>query len=1301
MVGPRLAAQTIIDSFQVNQATLSGAGGSAQTGSSGSMVGGERDLRVSVVSGSISAGASLGVLKVSAGVGANGSVEAVWDGVDNDPSNINTLGLGGLNLTSGGADAFLIGLNSLSGSPSLTLSVYAGANLSTVTLSGLTVSTLPQVLRIPYNTFSGSANFSGAGAIGLQVAGTGSFGADIDFVRTGSSTASLPDVTLTDLVLVDNDGDGKPSAGDTLRYVIRVSNNTGSPLNNVSVSVPTPAHTTTGTVSVSPLARSESPSGNSAPGDSWHTALGTALNVPAGTGLLANDFLGSPTATIASFGGGSFGGSVTDHAAGGSATASGVGTLTVNANGSLIFTPVATFTGLLTFQYRLANSGGTSDATSSLAVGIRPAGASDSYSVTGNTMIDSSLVPQNVLSNDTGDRIAVTGNTAPANGTVVFNNATGHFTYVPNAGYTGADSFTYTLANGFGPVTATVNLTVANKLWYIDNSAVSAGDGRSSSPFNSLSQFNTANTGASGKPGASDLVFLRQGGGTYQNDVNSGAAITLVNGQQLVGDGWSGTFSAAFGFSLVAGSATAAGTAVPTFTGTDPVIANAGTSGDGIALASGNTIRGVTTGNTPNGSGFSGTTVGTFIIEDCSKNGTGGAIKISTSGTAGTVTFANFNTLTSSSAPADAVSLTSVGGTLTATGGSITAPVGVAVKVMGGAGSFSYGGSLTKNTSGRVVDIESKTGGTVALSGAISQSAATGTGIFLSSNTGATVNFSGTIALSTSANAAFTATGGGTVSSSDSSSTITTTTGVGVNIANTTIGAGGITFLCVNVTGAANGIVLNNTGSGAFTVTGGGASDSSDTTQGRTTAKLGGGTLTLGAGGTITNTTGAAVSLTSATNVTLRNMVLTTKTASVNDGRNGISVTNTSNLSLDNLSITGIPDNCGIKGTNVAGLSLQHCTIGNNATASGTQNLVWNVRFANLTGTATVNNCRFDTSRENVWGILESGSATLALNVTNSLFQNALVAGISKDGLSISSTGSANVSATLSGCTFLHIYGNGFQYSGDSSSGGGLMNIVNSTFDDDGTSINISHQGTGKDLQLSIKNNNIRHTGTAPGVPRNNLDAIYVQLGSLGDANTVLEGYITGNLIGSADLVSSGSFTSSGIHIEGQGTGTVTMVVSGNTVRQTTSQDSMFLSGYRSGTATGAPTMNLTVTGNTFIDDGTGNGVAGLQVQQGTAGGNGDSPTLVLNLTGNANFTGDSGYSGLYYAMSAASGDSPTLKLVGYSGAQNDDTAVRTFLSSTSVATVNTPGAIFARSNLGGANVSSTLTCPTPSFTPP
>jgi hypothetical protein len=91
--------------------------------------------------------------------------------------------------------------------------------------------------------------------------------------------------------------------------------------------------------------------------------------------LLDNDTLGSPVSTLATFGGGNLGGDVTTNTAGDSVSLAG-GTLTVNADGSFSLTN-PTAAGSYSFDYQLSNSGGTSDGTVSIRVGIPPVAMED------------------------------------------------------------------------------------------------------------------------------------------------------------------------------------------------------------------------------------------------------------------------------------------------------------------------------------------------------------------------------------------------------------------------------------------------------------------------------------------------------------------------------------------------------------------------------------------------------------------------------------------------------------------------------------------------------------------------------------------------------------------------------------------------------------------------------------------------------------------------------------------------------------------------------------------------------------
>jgi hypothetical protein len=157
-----------------------------------------------------------------------------------------------------------------------------------------------------------------------------------------------------------------------------------------------------------------------------------------------------------------------------------------------------------------------------------------------------------------------------------------------------------------------------------------------------------------------------------------------------------------------------------------------------------------------------------------------------------------------------------------------------------------------------------------------------GAGVALTgTNTNTTFMFAGGIAISSGANAGFSAIGatssatsGGTVNITGSANTITSATGTALNVANTIIGGNGLTFRSISASGAPSGIVLNNTGaSGGLTVTGGG------------NTAVGGDN----SGGTIQNTSGQGVSLTSTRNVSLTNLNIQN---TVGHGVGGTAVTN-------------------------------------------------------------------------------------------------------------------------------------------------------------------------------------------------------------------------------------------------------------------------------------------------------------------------------------------------------------------------------------------------------------------------
>ena len=144
-----------------------------------------------------------------------------------------------------------------------------------------------------------------------------------------------------------------------------------------------------------------------------------------------------------------------------SATATN-GTVRINPDGTLTYTPNDGFEGEDTITYTIDDgNGGTDTGIVTVSVGdgnLPPDAVNDTASTTPATAV---VIP--VLANDIDpedDPLTVTAATA-ANGTVTIN-ADGTITYTPNAGFTGQDTITYTITDGIsGTDTATVLVTVS------------------------------------------------------------------------------------------------------------------------------------------------------------------------------------------------------------------------------------------------------------------------------------------------------------------------------------------------------------------------------------------------------------------------------------------------------------------------------------------------------------------------------------------------------------------------------------------------------------------------------------------------------------------------------------------------------------------------------------------------------------------------------------------------------------------------------------------------------------------------
>lgn len=183
--------------------------------------------------------------------------------------------------------------------------------------------------------------------------------------------------------------------------------------------------------------------------DSYTVNEDQTLTVPVATGVLANDVdVDGDTLTAAVV------------------TGPAHGTLTLNANGSFTYTPVANYFGQDTFTYSvsdgLATSAPITVTLTVTTVNDNPTVGNDSYTIAEDGTL-TVPVATGVLANDSdidSTTLTVAVVTAPTHGTLTLN-SDGSFVYKPAANYFGADTFAYRTSDGNGGFTnGVVSLTV-------------------------------------------------------------------------------------------------------------------------------------------------------------------------------------------------------------------------------------------------------------------------------------------------------------------------------------------------------------------------------------------------------------------------------------------------------------------------------------------------------------------------------------------------------------------------------------------------------------------------------------------------------------------------------------------------------------------------------------------------------------------------------------------------------------------------------------------------------------------------
>jgi uncharacterized repeat protein (TIGR01451 family) len=473
--------------------------------------------------------------------------------------------------------------------------------------------------------------------------------------------------------------------------------------------------------------------------------------------------------------------------------------------------------------------------------------------------------------------------------------------------------------------------------------------------------------------------------------------------------------------------------------------------------------------------------------------------------------------------------------------------------------------------------------------------------------------------------------------------TIDTTTGTPLSVSNVNIGEGGLTFRRISSNGAANGIVLDTTGTaGGLTVTGnssglcggqvGGSPLSITTTP--NTADCSGGRIQNTTGGDGT-TSGIGIRLNNTTSVSLTRMQLDNHANFAIRGTSVTGFTLTNSLINGTNGSTTSPDEGSISFTNLLGAS----SITNSTVRGGFED---NIQVKNNTGTMTLT-ISGSTIRDNSTangndgvfaqadGASNANKATMTLKVLNSVLQR-------NRGDHVNTTqndfGVMNAVVTGNTMTFNGTIGQPFD---PATTAGGSVTVT--------TGANFTGTST-----FNISNNNITGAKTSP-INVNNAS-------NSSAASGVLSGTISGNTIGLAGAVGSGSGDGDGIDVIANGNANITVNITNNSVRQ------WKLLGLNMVARDGAATIFASVSSNSIGEpSNTTESLQSIVFNAGPAGT--ETGTSCVNIGGTGALA--NGFPGPFTAgitpLRVRQRAINTVRLPGYAGGAFDTAGVNTFLS--------------------------------------
>jgi uncharacterized repeat protein (TIGR01451 family) len=962
------------------------------------------------------------------------------------------------------------------------------------------------------------ADLSDVGAIRLTLLGTDQ-SVSLEAFET---LATAVTATKTDALAVDLDVPDQVDPGDTLEYTIAITSQGEAGGAGLTDTLDPNLTLVEGSVDATPLARN----------DGYSSAGGVGLSVVA-PGLLGND--GDPDGGPVSVDTGS---SQTASARGGTVSYPG-------SDGSFVYAPAPGAVGVDAFTYTIEDASGNTD-TGTVTVFL------DGLVWFVDDAACAAPCGSGTLANPFGDFSALNG--AGGAGDV---DGPGDMIYVrTGSGSTdtgGAGGFE--LEDGQRLVGEGVDLVLNGQTLVTGSPGSRPTLVNADGPGVVLARDNTlrgldlgdANGFALAGPGVGGLTVAEV---AVAN--GSGGGVSLADGTVSVSlDGVASTGSATQGIDL--------GSLMGSFTvtGTTAIDASAGTAlrvqdSAGAAFAFGTTAIGGTTsaaagvdvavGNAGASFGFASldvtTSSGAGLVAGASTLALGGTantiaatggpgVSLTQStmgdGSGGAMTFASVSSTNSTGA---GIFVSGATGSFTASGGSVSGPSGIGVDVDAGTAAISYAGSVSKSSSGRLVRVQNRgTGaGAVTLSGNLGCSSSC-TGVQVSNNSAGSVSFSGTsktlstgasqavtltsntgssvsftgggLVITTTSGTGFNATGGGTLSVTGTGNSVATTLGVGVQVANTTIGPNNLEFRSISAgtgaSGPANGIVLNDTGSsGGLKVNGTGSA---------------------GSGGTIQRTGGVGVLLTS-----------------------------TQHVSLNSMNVQNSGDD-GIRGQGIHNFELIGSNLTNNGNATAENGLQFGEAtgaLAGITGILTITNTNITGSAGNNVHIRNTSGTLAAMNIIGGSF-NDLNDTTGANSFLFEMSGTATTTAaTVAGAAFSNNSPQrGLEVQAHESGTISSFTVSGSSFDDNGIHASFT-QDTTANLTFSMLGNDMQ--AASP------LHAINV-FSSATSTGGSITGTIGSNVIGNPTVASSGA-QGNGIRVLIQGRTTAVLRIHDNTLRQ-------------------------------------------------------------------------------------------------------------------------------------------------------